>query len=239
LPRQKPFTQDDVDRRRHAAPNPDLWDFTTAIKHLGIQTSDPRMESADRIRQICEWYYQIREGELQESSARKAAAFKHALSVAKRQADVALSSPKGGESQPMLPPELEIERKHLPPRMQKRAKFVLPQSLRQEIAREMLKGRSLRETLAHLYEHYRAESRRGPKPSQALPLTMQALLDEARRLVVEAMLAQMISADHVVSRTDLVEFLHRVLLAAKIPHPNPKRNWSKFVGLWTPLPRQK
>lgn len=199
--KEEPAKKDEKKKRR--------WDFAKALKMIGacVNTPEKRLRAEDEMEQICIICSIQMMADSQEAPGRLIEAFAHARRVARKHPDARFDE---------LFRELG---KHLPPR------------ILQELAQEMMRGgRTIEGGVGRLAAEaavrcarrlriYHQDERkprlmaRGRRSSTALPRAVQQLDAFAKNTGV-------------MSETVRVAFIHAVLSAAGIPHPNPERDQS-------------
>jgi hypothetical protein len=191
------------------------WNFDPAIDILNIRHIEKRARCTDELSLICHHDLLVRKAEEQETPGRRARAFQ--LAPQWRNARMREWREMGDPNKKRAEQALRRWQK-LP---------WLPQSLEQEAVRELGHIPTSRNDFALLRKRTMRSVRRGRHKSWALRSTIHAIQacaatwnkkliwDKNRRAPPER----------------LLEFLVEVLRAARINHPNPETNRSKFIAL--------
>jgi hypothetical protein len=229
MSRRPPFTQAELEKRERLGLGPvlakpvaghvnfkclskngqqaDKWDFSDALNVLGITNARLCVRLTQQLKDICKCYELIRLAESQETPASKAAALEIALKRARQQI-------AAGKSPTMYDPQRPDHAR-------------LPAMLEMEVGAEMRQGSTLETSLVAVQARYRRAIKPGRKASIASQHTIQALEAWAAQYKPE------LDWLDLKNQRRLKNFVLAVLEAAKIKHPDPEENASKFNKLRT------
>ena len=240
MPRPSPFTQADIDARSRLTGLPvdaeterlpeggitpimrrwaACWNFSAAIDTLGVRHMEDRRRCEDWLILICVNYDLMMRAEGQETPGRKARALQLASGWQKK---------RGQEQKLFWRKARNIDKKLVEQALRSwKQRSWLPQSLEQDAVRTLGRIPRSRGDFALLRKQMMRMARRGRYKSWALRNTIHALQtcaatwnknltwDKNRRAPPKR----------------LLKFLVQVLRAANIKHPDPEKNYSKFVSL--------
>jgi hypothetical protein len=208
---------------RHVTQN---CNFKLAIGILSIRHIEKRDRCADELRLILHHDKLVRLAEAQETPGRKA----RALQLAPRWQKAQLR-----EQKLLLRHVRKDERKLAQQALRRLQKIPsLPQSLEQEAVRELGYIPNSRSDYALLRERTMHPKPRGRHKSWALHRTIHAL-----QACVATWDKKLIWSDGRAPPKRLIQFLVEALRAARIKHPNPETNRSKFIALMGRPPRKQ
>jgi hypothetical protein len=257
LPRASPFTQADIEARsqlialrQNGEPTTSKpvrptgvpadtgvrvtteWDFMGAVRHfalncnfntttdtLNVRHIEECARCEDELRLIYHFHELNRVTETQETPGRKARAFQLAWRWHKariREQNLLLRHVQNGERQFA---EQALRRWQNP-------RLSLPQSVEQEAVRELGYIPNSRSDYALLRERTMHSEPRGRHKSWALHRTIHAL-----QACAATWDKKLIWSDGRAPPKRLIQFLVEALRAARIKHPNPETNRSKFIAL--------
>jgi hypothetical protein len=226
-----------TDEMRQFAGN---WNFSAAIDTLGLRHIKDRRRCEDELILICVNNKLAMLAEAQETPGRKARAFQFAPRWQKERMQEQKSFWRKAQNiEQSLAEEfaeqdvrLALGRQAL--RLWEKRPW-LPQSLEQEAVRALGRIPQSRDDFALLRKQMMQQIRKGGYKSWALRNTIHALQACAatwnKKLIWDK--------NRRAPPKQLLKFLVQVLRAAKIKHPNPKENYSKFVALMLRPPPER
>jgi hypothetical protein len=219
MPRKAPLTQKDIKERMRRFDS-DSWDFEAAFECLGISNVELRERCGEWLNLICRLYWATKLGEQQETPARKAEAFKMARRRWPRWRRLTEQLEKA--------PKLHSKEKQTAASGSRALEQLwLPKFLEQEAARlPFYDPADPRGAFADLEACYRRRSRSGRHQSRALEDTVRRIQGAASEIDERLNWRRGETCP-----PRLIPFIDEVLNAARIPHPDPADNASRFRRL--------